>query len=51
MIEAVEVALPLEALMTLEDHPLINQARIAFNPEEAGDLSEPAPLECPNPAS
>lgn len=51
MIEAVEVALPSEALMTLEDHPLINQVRIALNPEEAGDLSEPAPLECPNPAS
>jgi hypothetical protein len=47
MVEAMEVALPVQNLATLADHPLISRVRIALNPEEAGDLSELAPLDCP----
>ncbi|MDP3984784.1 MAG: hypothetical protein Q8Q52_07275 [Acidimicrobiia bacterium] len=46
-VEAIEVALPVEALAKLEDQAFVKTVRIALNPDEAGDLSEPAPIDCP----
>jgi hypothetical protein len=50
MIEAMQAALPVAALSALEDQPLVSQVMIAVTPDVAGDLSEPPPVECLNPA-
>ncbi len=50
-VEGIEVALPVEALATLEDQAVVETVRIALNPDEAGDLSELPPVDCSNPGS
>jgi hypothetical protein len=46
MIEAMQAVIPVPALSSLDDHPLVSQLRIAVTPDVAGDLSQPPPLEC-----
>ena len=50
LLEATQVAIPVSSLPALADHPLVSRVRLAVTPDVAGDLSEPPPLECINPA-
>lgn len=51
LVEAVEGRLPIVALPNLDAQPDVRTVRIAFTPEQAGDLSDPPVPDCELPVS